>query len=235
MNWIITTIHRGWVTKVKGRWWAKSIKFTWLPAPSRRSSPLVRMPSWARRRPSWCLEYISLDFPSTRTRCRGSKWCLKMGGRNRLALIDIKQETNLPFLMLASVYSKPGAWPVLRPIRPHKLGPVLWPPFCSTVWHWAHRCTKTFFPFSALPPIAFFCLNSKRGRVTSKKMNWLCEEDGKKWNQNETSSVHLRFSFRELHTGRFKRLVDEVCSYGWRNDLQPGIKGRVCANDDDDD
>lgn len=35
---------------------------------------------------------------------------------------------NVPLLMLASVYSKPGAWPVLRPKRPFRFGPVLCEP-----------------------------------------------------------------------------------------------------------
>ena len=32
---------------------------------------------------------------------------------------------DLPLFLLAAVYEKPGCWPVLRPKRPFKLGPVL--------------------------------------------------------------------------------------------------------------
>jgi hypothetical protein len=46
---------------------------------------------------------------------------------------------SMPFCLLASVYEKPSTWPVLRPKRPCKLGPILFPSFSTTLWHCAHR------------------------------------------------------------------------------------------------
>jgi hypothetical protein len=41
---------------------------------------------------------------------------------------------------------KPAAWPVLRPKRPPRLGPCLWPSPGATVWHCAHLVLKIFAP-----------------------------------------------------------------------------------------
>lgn len=71
------------------------------------------------------------------------------------ACCPVKAPANRPLLLLASVYEKPSAWPVLRPNRPHRLGPTLCLPPCSTVWHWAHFWTKTFFPLSTSPMVTY--------------------------------------------------------------------------------
>jgi hypothetical protein len=41
----------------------------------------------------------------------------------------------MPFCLLASVYEKPSTWPVLRPQRPCRLGPILLPSPSFRVWH----------------------------------------------------------------------------------------------------
>jgi len=54
----------------------------------------------------------------------------------------------MPLAIFAAVYENPGAWPVVLPMRPWRFGPTLCFPPASTVWHWAHFCTKIFFPAS---------------------------------------------------------------------------------------
>lgn len=46
-------------------------------------------------------------------------------------------------LTLASEYLNPTACPVLRPIRPYKLGPTLCLPSFSQTWHCLHLVSKT--------------------------------------------------------------------------------------------
>ena len=56
-----------------------------------------------------------------------------------------------PLFLLASVYENPAAWPVWRPKRPLRLGPVLCLPPLSTVWHCEQARTKIFLPASTSP------------------------------------------------------------------------------------
>jgi hypothetical protein len=55
-------------------------------------------------------------------------------GRTRVSSSQV-----MPFCLLASVYEKPSTWPVLRPKRPCRLGPILLPSPSFRVWHCAHR------------------------------------------------------------------------------------------------
>jgi hypothetical protein len=57
----------------------------------------------------------------------------------------------IPFALLASVYENPSTEPVLRPKRPCKLGPILFPSPSPRVWHWAQRVLKRLAPFFASP------------------------------------------------------------------------------------
>lgn len=57
----------------------------------------------------------------------------------------------MPFCLLASVYEKPSTWPVFRPKRPWRLGPILLPSDSTVEWHCAHLVLKRLAPFFASP------------------------------------------------------------------------------------
>ena len=57
----------------------------------------------------------------------------------------------MPELLLAAEKEKPAVEPAVRPIRPCRLGPCLWGPPCSTVWHCEHLVLKIFAPFLVSP------------------------------------------------------------------------------------
>jgi len=57
-------------------------------------------------------------------------------------LTNVSSDHVMPLALFASVYENPSTWPVLRPNRPCKLGPILLPSAASVVWHWAHRVCR---------------------------------------------------------------------------------------------
>ena len=66
-------------------------------------------------------------------------------------VVVLSQPRHLPLFRFASVYENPGAWPVLLPNSPKRFGPCLFFAPFSTLWHAAHLCMKSFFPFCMSP------------------------------------------------------------------------------------
>lgn len=56
-----------------------------------------------------------------------------------------------PLALLASVYEKPSTCPEVRPKRPCRLGPILFPSPSPRVWHCAQRVLKRLAPFFESP------------------------------------------------------------------------------------
>lgn len=44
---------------------------------------------------------------------------------------NVSSDHTMPLALFASVYEKPSTWPVLRPKRPCRLGPILLPSLAS--------------------------------------------------------------------------------------------------------
>lgn len=91
----------------------------------------------------WVLKILKLSTISAK---KFHKQCSVLESK----LCMIKKHTNvdsfhsMPFCLFASVYEKPSTWPVFRPKRPWRFGPILLPSPSLRVWHWAHRVYEMY-------------------------------------------------------------------------------------------